>query len=90
MTRQPGPLNLRDFKGKPTFVAVQKKDWNDADMAATRSLIETYTDKDGFHCPRCGATITNPEEAIDHLATEINKAMQELGDRKLFEKAGKK
>ncbi|GAI83195.1 unnamed protein product, partial [marine sediment metagenome] len=35
----------------------------------------------GFHCPRCGVVITDPEKAIYHLAEEINKALDHLGKR---------
>jgi hypothetical protein len=80
MTEKREPPLLSDFLPKQTFVTLQRQGGNEADAAATKSLIETFTDKDGFHCPRCKATITNPEEAVEHLAMEINKAMQEMSN----------
>lgn len=69
---------LARYKGVLPTVSVRKGAGNDADTAATRLLYETYS-KDGvFTCPKCGATINDPNEAIEHLATEINEAMKAL------------
>jgi len=73
------PPKLTDFKGRPPCVEVTRKGTDMADMAATRGLLELFTQPDGFHCPRCGVVITNPEEAVNHLAEEINKALARLG-----------
>lgn len=59
-------------------VEITKDKPNAADEAATRLLFESYTDEKGFHCPRCGETITNPDKAIEHLRDEINEAMTKL------------
>jgi len=72
------PTSLADFKGKPPKVEVTREVTDEADRTATQALIELYTDKDGFHCPRCPFTTTNPEEAVYHLAEEINKALTHL------------
>ncbi|GAH64407.1 unnamed protein product [marine sediment metagenome] len=73
------PTSLADFKAKPIRVTVTKSSEDPGDLEATRALILAYTQDDGFHCPRCGVVITNPEEAINHLAEEINKALALLG-----------
>ena len=72
------PKSLADFRGKPPRVEVTRESEDEADILATRSLIEQYTEPDGFHCPRCGVVIKNPEEAVYHLADEINKALDRL------------
>lgn len=48
------------------------------DGNATVALLQAYSDDNGFHCPRCGATITNPNYAIEHLAQEINASFAKL------------
>jgi len=73
------PTSLRDFKGKPPRVTPTTNPTDQADVEATRALIMAYTDKNGFHCPVCGVTITNPEEAVYHIAEEANKALERLG-----------
>ena len=73
------PTSLTDFKGKPPRVEVTRESIDDADRAATIGMLERYTQPDGFHCPRCGEVITDPEEAVYHLADEINQALDRLG-----------
>jgi len=70
---------LTDFKGKPLSVEATRACKDEADIAATKGLLELYTQDDGFHCPRCGEVITNPEDAVNHMAEEINKALALLG-----------
>lgn len=79
--REPAPPELTDFKGKPPRVEVTREPKDEADVLATKALLEQYTKPDGFHCPACGVVITNPEEAVYHLAEEINKALERLGKR---------
>jgi len=70
--------SLRQFRGNPPEVTITNKVEDEADVAATKLLLESHS-KDGvFHCPRCGVVITDPEKAIEHLADEINKAMASL------------
>ncbi|MBA7690158.1 hypothetical protein ES703_98682 [subsurface metagenome] len=73
------PTKLDDFKAQHLSVSVSTNPKDEADAAATKSLLEYYTQEDGFHCPRCGAVITNPDEAVYHLAEEINKSLAMLG-----------
>lgn len=54
---------------------------NPADIEATRALIDLYSDKDGFHCPKCHVTITDPTDAVYHLAEEINQALEQLAKK---------
>lgn len=76
--REKPPTRLSDFKGKFIRVSVTKTPKDPADLEATRALILAYSDQDGFHCPQCGVVITNPEEAVNHLAEEINKTLDWL------------
>lgn len=71
-------MSLTDFKGKPIRVTPTRNPKDPADLEATRALLLAYSDKDGFHCPRCGVVIKNPEEAVYHLGEEINKALDHL------------
>jgi len=75
--QKPEP-KLTDFKGKPATVTATRECTDEADIAATKGFLELYTQPDGFHCPRCGVVITKPEEAVNHLADEINKALAHL------------
>ena len=70
---------LDDFKGQPPKVEVTREVKDEADRIATQSLLELYTQPDGFHCPRCGIVITNIDESVNHLSEEINKALAHLG-----------
>jgi len=73
------PKRLADFKGNPPSVQAVKKANDQADVLATKVLMDLYSDEDGFHCPRCGVTITDGDKAVIHLAEEINKALASLG-----------
>jgi len=75
---QQEPKSLADIKANPPTVSVSKTEKSEADIAGTKMLLEQYTEDDGFHCPRCGVVIKDPEEAIYHLAEEINKAFESL------------
>ena len=76
--REPPSPKLTDFKANPATVYATRDCKDEADIAATKAMIERYTQPDGFHCPRCKVVITNPEEAVYHLAEEINKALAHL------------
>jgi len=72
---------LADFKAKPASIEVTRDCKDEADISATKGFLELYTQQDGFHCPRCGVVITKPEEAVYHLAEEMNKALAHLAKR---------
>ncbi len=72
------PTRLSDFKGKPPRVEVSKEPKDEADIIATDALIERYTQPDGWHCPRCGVVLKDRDEIVEHLAEEINKALDHL------------
>ncbi|MBA7664240.1 hypothetical protein ES703_72297 [subsurface metagenome] len=72
------PTGLADFKGKPPRIEVTREPKDEADVLATKALIQQYTQDDGFHCPACGLVYKNPEEAVYHLAEEMNKALDYL------------
>jgi len=76
--RTPPPIKLTDFKGNPPRVEVDRGCKDEADISATKGLLDLYTQPDGFHCPRCGVIIKDIEEAVNHLAEEINKALAHL------------
>jgi len=59
-------------------VSVGTAEQSEQDAMATKGLIEAYQTKDGFKCPRCPATFTNPDDFINHLAEEINKSLASL------------
>lgn len=67
-----------DIKGKLARIEVTREATDEADVVATKAFIEQFTDKDGFHCPRCPFTTTNVDEAVYHLADEMNKALAHL------------
>ena len=75
------PPKITDFKGKPVTIEATRECKDLADIEATKGFLELYTQPDGFHCPRCEAIITNPEEAVIHLAEEMNKALAHLVKR---------
>ncbi|GAI88197.1 unnamed protein product [marine sediment metagenome] len=79
--REKPPPKLTDFKGEPPRVEVTRDPKDEADVLATKGLIELYTQPDGFHCPRCGVVIKDIDEIVEHLAEEINKALAHLGKR---------
>lgn len=70
---------LADFKGRPPLIEVTRTAQDEADVSATKAMLELYTHEDGFHCPRCSFTTKSPEDAVNHLAEEINKAFAHLG-----------
>ncbi len=75
---QEKPRGTADIKISPPRINVSRGSGDEADAAATKALLVAYTKEDGFHCPRCGVVITNPEKAIEHLAEEINQAFASL------------
>lgn len=77
-----GKGDVTRFKGRLPQVSVIRGQGDDADIAGTEALLNQYTDETGFHCPRCGVTITNPDKAIEHLGEEINEAFRTIGLRK--------
>jgi len=72
------PTKLTDFKGNPPRIEVRRDCTDEADISATKGLLDLYTQKDGFHCPRCEVVIKDIEEAVNHLAEEMNKALAHL------------
>jgi len=71
----------KDNPGLMTKVAVTKEPSDNADVYATAQLLELYTEKGLFSCPRCPFTTTDQEKAVYHLAEEINNALTHLGKR---------
>lgn len=51
------------------------------DLLATMLLLQTYTDDEGIYCPVCKQHFKTTEEAVDHYAKEINKALDKLAQR---------
>jgi len=75
------PAKITDFKGRSPRISVTTTPDDVADIDATNLLLQQYTDKDGFHCPMCPFTTSNREEAVYHLAEELNKALDYIGRR---------
>lgn len=78
---EPKNPKITDFKGLTTRVSVTKSPTDNADIYATAQLLELYTEKGVFSCPRCPFTTTDQEKAVNHLAEEINKALTHLAKR---------
>lgn len=72
---------LGDIKGISVKVGVTKEPSDNADIYATDQLLQLYTEKGIFHCPRCPFTTTDQEKAVYHLAEEINNALLHLAKR---------
>ena len=66
------------FKGSIPRIEASTESPDEADRIATQGLLELYTQPDGFHCPRCDFTTSKPDEAVSHLAEEMNKALAHL------------
>ena len=77
--QQTPPQKLTDFKGHPATVKATKERKDEADVLATKTLMELYNQEDGWHCPKCGVVITDGDLAVAHLADEINTALAHLG-----------
>jgi len=73
------PPKLTDFKGHPPTVRATKERKDEADALATKTLMDLYTQEDGWHCPKCGLVFTDGDLAVAHLADEINSALAYLG-----------
>lgn len=82
---QPTPSR---FGGRMPAVEVTRGDRDSADDLATRRLLEQYMDETGFHCPKCGITLTNRDDAVEHLAGEINKSLKALGEARATKHPG--
>jgi len=54
------------------------KNVSEADEAATRAFLDAAHQPDGWHCPRCPQVFKDPEKFLEHLTTEINKAVDAL------------
>jgi len=46
------------------------------DILATQALLQAWATPDGYHCPRCPFQTTNQDDFLEHIETEINKAME--------------
>ncbi|MBA7495987.1 hypothetical protein ES702_06583 [subsurface metagenome] len=48
------------------------------DRLATQAMLDAWTTKDGYQCPRCPYKTTKTDDFLEHLETEINKAMEHI------------
>lgn len=80
MDKQRTPINplILPMPPTPPRVKLVRHDAGTPDANATIALLQAYSDDTGFHCPKCGQTITNPNYAIEHLAKEINASFDNL------------
>ncbi len=46
------------------------------DILATQAMLDAWQTPDGYQCPRCPYKTTNTDDFLEHLETEINKAME--------------
>lgn len=54
---------------------------NKLDAQATKAIMDTYQQDDGWHCPRCSDLFTDPDHFAQHMIQELNAAMAELAQR---------
>lgn len=50
-----------------------KENPDPADTEATKTLLATYQQPDGWHCPRCEQVFTDPTTFAQHLIEEFNR-----------------
>lgn len=48
------------------------------DRLATQAMLDAWQTPDGWKCPRCPYKTTNVDEFLEHIETEINKAMEHV------------
>ncbi len=48
------------------------------DRLATQAMLDAWQTPDGWKCPRCPYQTTNVDEFLEHIETEINKAMEHI------------
>jgi len=48
------------------------------DRLATQAMLDAWQTKDGYQCPRCPYKTTNTDDFLEHIETEINKAMEHV------------
>ena len=69
--------------GKPIhipLVAVTTSPKDEADRAATESIINQCLREGVYFCPRCDYETQNPETFVWHMADEINKSLAKLNE----------
>ncbi|MBA7573952.1 hypothetical protein ES708_15753 [subsurface metagenome] len=75
---QERPGRPTDIRAKPPRVSICRGSGQEVDSTATKALLDSCTQDDGFHCPKCKEVFTNPDIFIEHLAEEINQALLNL------------
>ena len=48
------------------------------DRLATQAMLDAWQTPDGWKCPRCPYKTTNADDFLEHIETEINKAMEHV------------
>jgi hypothetical protein len=48
------------------------------DILATQAMLDAWQTPDGWKCPRCPYKTTNQDDFLEHIETEINKAMEHI------------
>jgi hypothetical protein len=59
-------------------LAVTRDQTNLVDASITKQLLDSTRTDTGYKCPRCDYSTPDPDAMIEHLADEINKAMEGL------------
>ncbi|GAH77585.1 unnamed protein product [marine sediment metagenome] len=72
------PSKLSDFKGHAPSIQVTKHPKDPADALATKVFMVSFSDLNGFTCPKCGLVFTDGDKAVIHLAEEMNKSLARL------------
>lgn len=79
-TKFPGPGQRPDLQSTlaATRLSVAKENPSQADIQATKLLLDYYKREDGWHCPRCSQVFNDPHSFAEHIAEEFNKALESL------------
>ncbi len=72
-TRRPDLTSLQVPRVKLVRGSQQEQD-----ILATQAMLDAWQTPDGYQCPRCPYKTTNTDDFLEHLETEINKAMEHV------------
>ena len=71
-----GDTSQASVTAQPLELAKDQPDPRDARI--TQALLDAYQRDDGWHCPKCGQTFTEPTPFAQHLIDELNRGLSAL------------
>lgn len=75
--KPPMPPSLSDFTSRQVpRVKLVTGGQQEQDILATQAMLDAWQTPDGWKCPRCPYLTTDRHSFLEHLETEINKAME--------------